>query len=138
MEVPAWRVAGRAPELTVKRVRLEVGLREHGEIDRVLVDAEFRDLLVRAGLLAAEVVHREAEHHEPLPLVPAIERFQAFVLRRVAALARGVDDQQHLAGVLAKRLRTLIERLHAAIKQAWAGGHGGGAQREETNKEEPH
>ena len=53
-------------------------------------------------LLAAEIVHREAEHHQPFRLVLAIERFQSVVLRRVAALARGVHHQQYLASVLAE------------------------------------
>src|SRR4026208_2506342 len=63
VEVPARRGAGRLGELGVERILLEVDLGEHREVDRVLVDAERRDFLVRARLLAAEIVRREAEHY---------------------------------------------------------------------------
>src|SRR5436190_1318961 len=82
------------------------------------------------------VVHRKAEHHEAAVAVLAVERFQPVVLRRVAALAGRVDDQQHLARVVAQRLRALIERLHLAVEKGGTGGHGAGAQGEEqANKE---
>ena len=97
------------------------------------------DLLVRAGLLAAEVVRREAEDHEAAVLVPPVQRLEPLVLRRVAALARRIDDQQHLARVLAERLRLLEQGVHAAVEKRGAGGHGGFSYyQEQASKEEAH
>src|SRR6185437_16641064 len=67
--------------------------------------AELRDLLVRPRLLPAEIVRRKADDDEPAALVSSIERFESFVLARIAAIARGVDDQQHLSAKLTQRLR---------------------------------
>src|SRR5262245_12056997 len=40
VEVPARRLASRLGKLGVKRILLELRLREHREVDRVLVDAK--------------------------------------------------------------------------------------------------
>src|SRR6185436_19083736 len=105
-------------------------------VDGVLVDAEARDLLVRAGLLAAEVVRRKAEHDEAAGLVFPIERLEPLVLRGVAALARRI---QHAACVVAQRLG-LVEKVdHAAIEERRAGCHGREArEKENASKEGAH
>src|SRR5205085_10398378 len=140
VEVPARRLAAaRAREIAIQRIRLQRALREHREVDGVLVDAELRDLLVRAGLLAAEVVHRKAEHHQAAVAVFAEERLQSVVLRRIAALARGVDDKKYLARVVAQGLRAFVERLHVAIEEGGAGRHRARArEQEDANKEGAH
>ena len=59
--------------------------------------AEFFNLLVAAGLLAAELVAGEAEHHQAFILILLIKGLQAIILGREAALGSGVHHQQHLA-----------------------------------------
>jgi hypothetical protein len=62
-----------------------------------------------------------AGHHEaPLAIAP-VELFETFVLGRVAAFARGVHDQQHLAAELAKRDRFILQIQDLAIEQRRAG-----------------
>jgi len=56
-----------------------------------------RSIFVHRGELKPEVVGREAHDHQSAVLVLAIHRLEAFVLMRVAAVARRVDDEQHLA-----------------------------------------
>jgi hypothetical protein len=125
VEVPLRRLAARLREIGVKRILFQLRFCEYREIDGVLVDAEARDLLVRAGLLAAEVVRRKAEHDQAASAVFAVERLEALVLRRVAALAGGVHHQHDLARVFAQRARLLVERVEAAVEERRAGGHRG-------------
>ncbi len=80
--------------------RLRHELREHREGHAVVLLAEARDLVGRSGLLAAEVVAREAQDHEALVLELVVELLEARILRREAALARDVHDERHLAVVL--------------------------------------
>src|SRR5690606_11597235 len=42
------------------------------------------------------------EHHEPAIPVGSIERLEPLVLRRVPAMARDIDDERDLAGVIAE------------------------------------
>src|SRR5687767_4521805 len=80
------------------RIRpVDVDLLEHRERYPVGGAAEGRDFLGVAGLLLSELVTGEAEHGQPARSVLALERFEAFVLRCEAALARRVHDQEHLA-----------------------------------------
>src|SRR5437016_12756057 len=95
----------------------------HREVHRVLVDAEARDLLVGAGLLAAEVVRREAQNHQPARAIFSVELFEPLVLRGIAAPARGIDDEHHADGELAQRARSLVDAFHRAVEQRRAGGH---------------
>jgi hypothetical protein len=74
----------------------DVDLGEQGEAHRVVLRAELLDLLVAAGLLAQEVVGREAEHHQPPPAVLPVQRLQTLVLVGVAAARGYVHDQQDL------------------------------------------
>src|SRR5512138_30883 len=110
MKIPPRRLAGLGGELTKKRICVfsdDGGLREHWERDAVIYPAELRDLLIRSRLLGAEIVGRKRQHHKTFLAIAAIELFQAIILRRIAALARSIDDQQHLAGKLAERDRLI-------------------------------
>ena len=49
-------------------------------------------------------------------------RFEAFVLRRVAALTRGVNDEQHLALVAAERGVVFRQRRKLEIEKSRARG----------------
>ena len=85
--------------------------------------AEVADLRRAAGLLASEVVGREAEQDEALALVVFVELLEALVLRREAALGRHVDHQHHLALVGRERLRLALEGVGGEIVEAtdaWA------------------
>ncbi len=75
-------------------------LGEEGEGDGVFGGAEGGDLGVGAGLLAGEVVGREAEDDEAAVLVLLIEGFEGGVLRGEAALGGDVDEQKDAAGVV--------------------------------------
>src|SRR5688572_20606778 len=121
-EVPGRQVAAGA-EVGVDRRLIGAGLGhhllEHREGHVVGQLAEGRDLLRAPWLLTAEVVAREAEDVECLALHLALELLQPLVLRGEAALARDVDDEAHLAAVLAEIRRLAVEgvRLHV-VKRA--------------------
>jgi PII-like signaling protein len=107
-------VAGRlGPQVLVKRVRVgavDVDLAQHREGDVVGGLAEVLDLGVGARLLLPELIAGEADDLQaPVPVV-AVERLQAFVLRRQPALAGHVHDEQHLALVLAERYLAAVRR----------------------------
>ena len=91
-------------------VAVDVDLGEHRERDAVVLLAERADLLLGAGLLVAELVAREAEHHQPLVGVVVVQLLQALVLRRQAALAGGVDHEDDVADVGAEVLVLTVER----------------------------
>ena len=84
----------------VGAVAIDLDLRHQREGDAVVDAAELLDLLVGAGLLMAELVAGEADDDESLVLILLVERLEAVVLRGEAALAGGVDDEQHLALVV--------------------------------------
>ena len=90
-------------------------LREHRKRHVVSALAEGRDLLAGARLLIAEVVAREAEHGKALVLELAMQRLEPFVLRRVSAVTGHVDDQRHLAAIVAKVSRLAKQRLRFQI-----------------------
>ena len=92
----------------------------HRERDAVAGRAERLDLLGRARLLATELVARHADHAEATVGVLLVQRLEAGVLRREAALAGDVDDEQRLAGVVGERRRLALERLERDLVQ----GHG--------------
>jgi hypothetical protein len=52
-----------------------------------------------------ELVARKADHHQPAGAVGFVELLQAGVLGREAAVAGGIDDQQHLAGKVGEAQR---------------------------------
>lgn len=79
---------------------VHVQLAQHGERDAVVQLAELLDLVVGAGVLAAELVAGEAEDGEVvrvLLLDGLVQALEALELRREAALGGGVDDEDDLA-----------------------------------------
>jgi hypothetical protein len=97
---------------------VDVDLREHREGDAVIELAELLDLLLAAWLLAAELVAREAEHLEALAVQLAVELLEALVLRREAALACRVDDQEHLALVARELDRLAVDVVDGDVVEA--------------------
>ena len=77
--------------------------------------AEAHDLRFRARLLRAELVARKADHREALSLQLAIQALQPGVLRRVAALARDVDDQRDAAAQRREQIGHAVDALHAKL-----------------------
>ncbi|MCY1542564.1 hypothetical protein D9M68_783190 [compost metagenome] len=117
-EVPldglAAQQAGRLrAEPLVERMGLgavDVDLAHHGKRDAEIALAEGGDLLVAAGVLLAELVAREAQHHQATRAVGLVQLLQATELRREAAGAGGVDDQQWLALELLQRNQLTVDR----------------------------
>ena len=73
---------------------------QHGEADTVVKLAELLDLIVAAGVLAAELVAGEADDLEVvgvLRLEVLVQLLQPRELRREAALGGCVDDEDDLA-----------------------------------------
>jgi len=94
---------------------VHVDFREHRKRDAEIHLAEFRDVGVRAGLLLAELIARKTEHRESSARILFVQRFEPSVLRREAALARGVDDQQHLALEVGQRAGFAVDRLRRKV-----------------------
>src|SRR5690606_19292887 len=84
-------------------------LGEHREIDPVVERAERPDLLLVARFLVAELIAREAQHHQAALAIIGPQPLQAGVLRRESALRGAVDHQQYLAGELRQRPRTAVD-----------------------------
>src|SRR6266511_1628939 len=97
---------------------VDVDLREHRKRDAVIDFAERLDVLLASRLLRTELIARKAEHGEPFVGEPLVQRFETFVLGRVTALARGVDDQHHLALVAVEVDRLAVDVLDAEIVDA--------------------
>src|SRR5271170_4434132 len=110
-EVPLDGVAQQAALLALQKlvervsvVAIHFDFGEQREVDAIIQLAEFLDLIVISGLLMAELVAREGQQLEALVLVLRIQLLQTVVLRREAALAGSIDDQQDLAFVGAELL----------------------------------
>src|SRR5579875_213267 len=110
-EVPFDGIAQQAGLLALQKfvqwmrpLAVDLDLGENRKLDPVIELAKFFDLLVRARLLMAELIAWESEDFEAAIAVLGVQLLQALVLRRVAAAAGGVDDQQHLALVSAQTL----------------------------------
>src|SRR4029077_11182923 len=87
-------------QILIQRMRIgavDVDLLEQGEGDVVIGRAELLDLAGFARLLRAELVAGKAEHGKSARAEVAMQILKAAILRREAAFARGVDDQQHLS-----------------------------------------
>ena len=111
VEVPAWGAATGFDQFGKKRVGFfaaDHGFGKHGKFHAVGVVAKVGDFFGLAGLLLAKVIGRKTQHDQALGGVVSVELFQAFVLGREAAVAGGVDHQQHLARVLAEVLRRVV------------------------------
>ena len=87
----------------VRAVDLDLG--EHREGHVVVEGAEILDLGLVARLLMAELVAGEAEHGEAAFAKAPVQRLEPRILRREAALARDIDDEQRLPGEIAERAR---------------------------------
>ena len=75
-------------------------LGEEGKGNGVLAGAEVGDLLIRAGLLAGEVVGGKAEDDKAAIFVLLVNGFEGSVLRGEAAFAGDVHDKENFAGVV--------------------------------------
>src|SRR5450755_1844555 len=107
MEIPLGALSGARQKLGIQGIGLDAGharFLEHRKFHAVGQPAEFGNLLVGAGLLAAEVVGRKADHDQSAGLVFPVKGLEPFELVRIPAVARGIDDQHDFAAVLAKRL----------------------------------
>lgn len=90
----------------VRIVAVDVDLGHDGERRLLLQRAKVLDLLVAAGLLAAELVAGEADDGEVvgvLLLEGLVDGLEVLVLVGEAALGRRVDDQDDLALVVGQR-----------------------------------
>ena len=92
-------------------VPVHVDLAEEREADVVVRRAERTNLVRIARLLATELVAREAENGEAALHVLTMQRFETLVLRREAALARRVHDEQDLSAIVVQGLVGSIEGL---------------------------
>ena len=146
-EVPARELSGPRSEVLVERTLVLAGpgglLREHREVDVVTAAAELPDLTGRTGLLAAEVVARDADHHEALVLPSLRELLEARVLAGEAAATGDVDHEDrlalpvlHLEGLALERRRLDVEHglvaplLLQLVRDRHGLGAGGAGQRE--------
>ena len=99
VEIPFRPLAGQLGQVGIQGVGRQVcdaRFLELRKVDAVGGAAEFRDFLVGARLLT-EVVGREADDDQPAILVLPVHGLEPLVLMGVAAVARRVDDEQHLA-----------------------------------------
>src|SRR4051794_106155 len=122
-EIPFDRFVGRRlrrlllqpGEQRMRRLAIDLDLREQRKADAVILCAERRNAVFVARFLTAELVAREAEDHEATIGILAVQRLESRVLRRQSALAGGVDDEQHLALVSAERLVVSGDRSDGKI-----------------------
>jgi len=95
-----------------------------GDIDRggvfasffgtvALLSREDQDLV--AGFLVTELIAGETEDGEALLLMVPVQRFKAGVLRREAALARDVDDEQRAAAIGIEGKGLSVDRLGGKV-----------------------
>jgi hypothetical protein len=103
---------------------VHVHLREHRKRHVVLARAEVANLVVRSRLLVPELIARKPEHHEAGGVMLPVKRLEAAVLRRVSALARHIDDEQHLASIAIEAHGGAVDGLHIEVVQA-GNGRGG-------------
>jgi hypothetical protein len=120
-EVPVRRLPGRGLQPRVEGrltfARLHLHLLEERESDLVTIRAERPDLTGVARLLAAELVARETQHRESARRELLVQLLETGVLRRVAALARGVHDEDDLAVPVAERDRIAFEAVDAEVAE---------------------
>src|SRR4029077_20226830 len=93
------RPLGRRPFVEWMRVRTtHHGLRRHRESDAVLMLRGLLNVLDAAGLLAAEIIGRDADDHQAARAEFAPELLQSGVLRGEAAERRRVDNEDWMTG----------------------------------------
>src|SRR6478672_4415574 len=96
------------PEVLVQRmcvVAIDLDFAEHRKRDAVVGRAEVADLLFASRLLMTELIAWESEHREAFVLEAIVQLLQPGVLRREAALAGDIDDEQRLAAIRIHLLR---------------------------------
>ncbi len=116
-EVPFDRLRPKNPwllrlEVLVERVRIStvhVDLGEHREGDAVVPGTKLLDLRFAMRLLMPELITGKPEHHKSPIFEFVVERLQPGILRREAALARDVDNEQRLAAVEVHLLRLAVD-----------------------------
>src|SRR5690606_9269463 len=96
-------------------------LREQREVHVVGGRAEVADLFLAAGLLAFEVIGREAKHFQPFALLGLIQGFESFVLRRQTTFGGDVDRQQYFATVVSQAAGCAVD---AGQRNIVKGAHG--------------
>src|SRR5208282_1971309 len=106
-------------------VAVDVGLGEHRERHVVIVGAELPDRALAARLLMTELVARETQHGKAAAAEATMQRLEPRVLRREAALARDVDDEQRLAVEIAQRRGPAVNRLQRNVGGEGHEGSGG-------------
>src|ERR1022692_3320154 len=82
--------------------------------------AEIADVRRSARFLRAELIAWKTHDREFHVMQFLVQALQAFVLRRVAALARDIDDQHRLAAQALQQVRAAIERADGKVKKAHA------------------
>jgi hypothetical protein len=112
----------------VGAVTVDLGLLHDGEAHAVVELTELLNVIVGAGLLAAELVAGEAEDHKVigvLALEVGPELLKASILRGEAALGGSVDDEDDFALIVGKGnlLAALVKRLK--VVKASSRGHVG-------------
>jgi hypothetical protein len=105
----------------VGALAVDLDLLRQREADRIVQRTELADLRGITGLLRAELVAREADHHQAALAVVLPQLFQPGVLRGEATAAGDVHQQQRVALVPGQRLRLAVEVTEAEIV---GGGHG--------------
>ena len=78
-------------------VHSQTDLAEKGKGDVVLGRTKLLDVGVIAGFLIPIVIARKAQHHEAFILVILIQFLESGILPGVAALARHIDHEDHVA-----------------------------------------
>jgi hypothetical protein len=122
----AQQAGGLGAQPAVQRAGLgavDIDLGHHRKAHAVVELAEAGDLVVAAGVLASKLVARKAQHHQTLVAVALVQFFQPGKLRRETAGTGGVDDEQHLAFVLAQRDGAAVDGLGVEVVNRGHGGH---------------
>ena len=82
----------------MRRSSFDPGDFRHRKVDREIDGAKLLDLRFGFQLLAAEIVRRDAQHHETPCLVRIVERLEPIILICKPAARSGVDDQNRAPG----------------------------------------
>jgi hypothetical protein len=109
---------------------VDVDLGGDGKRHVVVGRAEVGDLVGRAGLLAAELIAREADHGEAAVTELVLQRLKTGVLRRQAALGRDVHEQRSLAVEARQQAGLAVEGVDVDVVDA----HGISSRRGEMRR----
>src|SRR3954470_5701444 len=129
VKVPARRFERtliRRPFVEGMRVRsLKLCFCSKREADAVFAVRRLDDVVRTAGLLAAEIVRRHTDDHQPARMIARPKLLQAGILGCVPAERSRVDDEDRLANVISK---LDVCTLEPGKRKGVGGdaGHGGG------------